>query len=234
MILKTLNSEIDAVIFDLDGTLTDSMWMWTDIDIEYLSRFGYEFDKQLQIDIAGMSILETAVYFKEKYQIPFSLEEIIQDWIRMSIDKYQHEVPLKPYARELLKLLRENGVRTAIASSNAIEMIEVCLRSNSIEDKFDKIVTADQVERGKPYPDVYLYAAECIGADPARCLVFEDIPAGIKAAKAAGMTAIAVYDDFSAPEDDEKHRLADFYYHDFGEFLKAECLLAEEDAQLRR
>ena len=58
MKLKTLNSEIDAVIFDLDGTLVDSMWMWTDIDIEYLSRFGYEFDKQLQIDIAGMSVTE--------------------------------------------------------------------------------------------------------------------------------------------------------------------------------
>ncbi len=225
MRLKTLSNEIDAVIFDLDGTLTDSMWMWTDIDIAYLSRFGYEFDKQLQTDIAGMSITETAVYFKKNYQIPYSLEEIIQDWIRMSIDKYQHEVPLKPYTRELLSALRENGVRTAIASSNAIEMIEACLYSNSIQDQFDKVVTSNQVKRGKPYPDVYLYAAECIGAEPSRCLVFEDIPAGLQAAKAAGMTAIAVYDDFSADVEDEKHSIADFYYHDFGAFLRAEGLL---------
>lgn len=222
MRLKTLNSEIDAVIFDLDGTVADSMWMWTDIDIEYLSRFGFEFDSQLQIDIAGMSILETAVYFKEKYQIPLTLDQIIGDWIRMSIDKYRHEVPLKEKTRELLAFFRSRGLKIAIASSNAIEMIEACLEANSVRDQFDKIVTSDQVKRGKPWPDVYLYAAEQLGVSPERCLVFEDIPAGIKAGNAAGMKTIAVYDKFSEKEDAEKRAFADLYVHDFGEFLNLE------------
>ncbi len=219
---KTLNSDIDAVIFDLDGTVADSMWMWTDIDIEYLSRFGFEFDKQLQADIAGMSILETAVYFKETYQIPYSTDRIIQDWILMSIDKYRHEVPLKPQARELLAFFRSRGLKTAIASSNAIDMIEACLEANSIRDQFDRIVTSDQVKRGKPWPDVYLYAAELLGAAPERCLVFEDIPEGILAGKAACMKTIAVYDEFSEGQDEEKRKLADLYIHDFGEFLSME------------
>ena len=219
---KALNSDIDAVIFDLDGTVADSMWMWTDIDIEYLSRFGFEFDKQLQADIAGMSILETAVYFKETYQIPYSTDRIIQDWILMSIDKYRHEVPLKPLARELLTFFRSRGLKTAIASSNAIDMIEACLEANSIRDQFDRIVTSDQVERGKPWPDVYLYAAEQLGAAPERCLVFEDIPEGILAGNAAGMKTVAVYDEFSKDQDDEKRRLADLYICDFGEFLSME------------
>lgn len=222
MKLKTLNSEIDAVIFDLDGTLVDSMWMWTDIDIEYLSRFGYEFDRQLQIDIAGMSVTETAQYFKEKYGIPRTIEEIIGDWIEMSFDKYKNEVRLKVCALKLLDHFRAQGLKTGIASSNAINMIEVCLEANGVRDRFDTIVTSDQVEHGKPFPDVYLRAAENLRTEPDRCLVFEDIPAGITAARAAGMKVIAVYDRFSEEADEEKRRLADMYCYDFSEFMKAE------------
>ena len=112
----------EAVIFDLDGTLVDSMWMWTDIDIEYLARFGHPFDPEMQKEIEGMSIEETARYFKKRYNIPSTLEEIQADWIRMSIDKYRHEVPLKPYAHEFLKFLKSRSIRTAIASSNAMDM----------------------------------------------------------------------------------------------------------------
>ena len=225
--MRLLNSDIDTVIFDLDGTLVDSMWMWTDIDIEYLSRFGFEFDKQLQIDIAGMSVTETACYFREKYGIPRTIEQIIGDWIEMSYDKYKNEVGLKPYAVELLDYFRSEGIKLGIASSNAIDMIEVCLDSNGIRDRFDVIVTSDQAERGKPYPDVYLLAAERLGAEPERCLVFEDIPAGIMAAKAAGMKAVAVYDRFSEEADAEKHRLADMYCHDFSDFMKAEGIITD-------
>ena len=155
----------EAVIFDLDGTLVDSMWMWTDIDIEYLARFGHPFDPEMQKEIEGMSIEETARYFKKRYNIPSTLEEIRADWIRMSIDKYRHEVPLKPYAHEFLKFLKSRSIRTAIASSNAMDMVEVCLKNLGVQDLFDYVVTASAVERGKPWPDVYLHAASVLGAD---------------------------------------------------------------------
>ena len=84
-----------AVIFDLDGTLVDSMWMWKAIDIEYLGRYGYECPPFLQKEIEGMSFSETAIYFKETFRLPDTLEEIKQAWVEMSIEKYRREVPLK-------------------------------------------------------------------------------------------------------------------------------------------
>ncbi len=216
---KWPDSDPEAVIFDLDGTLVDSMWMWTDIDIEYLARFGHPFSRQLQIEIEGMSIEETAVWFKQKYQIPDSLEQIRRDWISMSLDKYKNEVPFKPYARDFLCFLKSRGIKTAIASSNAVPMVEACLDSLSVKDQIDIVVTSSEVEKGKPWPDVYLLAAERLGADPSRCVVFEDVPAGIRAGKAAGMYVYAVYDKYSEDIDIEKRELADAYIHDFGELL---------------
>lgn len=91
--IRKLLDQKKAVLFDLDGTLVDSMWMWKQIDIEYLGRFGYECPPLLQKEIEGMSFTETAFYFKEKFQIPHTLEEIKQAWIDMSIEKYRRYVP---------------------------------------------------------------------------------------------------------------------------------------------
>ena len=84
-----------AFIFDLDGTLVDSMWMWKDIDVEFLSAYGYECPEDLQKSIEGMSFSETAVYFKERFALPLKLEEIKQIWTEMSLEKYRREVSLK-------------------------------------------------------------------------------------------------------------------------------------------
>ena len=132
----------DAVIFDLDGTLVDSMWMWKQIDIEYLGRFGYTCPPKLQKEIEGMSFSETAVYFKETFQIPDSLDEIKQAWIDMSIEKYRREVPLKKGVRRFLDYLKGNGIRAGIATSNGRAMVDVVLNSLEIEPYFQVITTA--------------------------------------------------------------------------------------------
>ena len=106
-----------AFLFDLDGTLVDSMWIWTDIDIEYLGRFGLELPGDLQNCIEGMSFTETARYFKERFAIPDSLEEMKADWNRMAWEKYMKEVPLKPGVREFLAFYRGRGVKMAVATS---------------------------------------------------------------------------------------------------------------------
>ena len=116
-----------AVIFDLDGTLVDSMWMWKDIDIEFLARYGYECPEDLQKAIEGMSFSETAVYFKERFALPIELDEIKRIWTEMSIDKYRNEVPLKPGAGEFLHRLKERGVALGIATSNGRDMVDAVL-----------------------------------------------------------------------------------------------------------
>ena len=86
--------DVKAVIFDLDGTLVDSMWMWETIDIEFLGKYGYSCPPELQKTIEGMGFTETAVYFKERFSLPLSIEEIKQIWTEMSIDKYRNEVDI--------------------------------------------------------------------------------------------------------------------------------------------
>ena len=218
--MKDLLKRKKAILFDLDGTLVDSMWMWKQIDIEFLGRYGYECPEDLQKVIEGMSFSETAVYFKERFQLPLSLDEIKACWIQMSIDKYRYEVPLKPGAREFLKFCKENGIRTGIATSNGREMVDAVIESLRLEEYLDVITTACEVKAGKPEPDIYLEVAKRLSVVPSECLVFEDIPAGIIAGKRAGMQVIAVEDDFSKAMKEEKCRLADGFIADYFDLLR--------------
>lgn len=208
-----------AVLFDLDGTLVDSMWMWKDIDIAYLGRYGIALPENLQKTIEGMSFTETAVYFKETWNLPRSVEEIKADWIAMSLKKYQEEVTLKPFALPFLRYLRDNGIRTGIATSNGREMAEGCLRALGVRSLIDVLATGCEVAHGKPAPDIYLYVAEKLETKPQACLVFEDVPAGIAAGRAAGMTVCAVQDAFSAGMEAEKRALSDCFIEDYSEVM---------------
>lgn len=206
-----------AVIFDLDGTLVDSMWMWGDIDREFLGRYGISCPPDLQKCIEGMSFSETAAYFQKRFSLPLTTEEMKEIWREMSIDKYRHEVPLKAGAGEFLELLRQRGIAMGIATSNGREMVDAVLDSLNIGSYFQVVTTACEVAAGKPAPDIYLKVAESLGAEPAACLVFEDVPAGIMAGKRAGMTTCAVEDAFSAPMREEKQALADYFINDYFE-----------------
>ena len=217
--IKNFLENKKAMLFDLDGTLVDSMWMWEAIDIEFLGAYGYECPDDIQRAIEGMSFSETAVYFKERFDLPLSLEEIKAVWTRMSIDKYRHEVPLKPGVLEFLKYCKANGIRTGIGTSNGSEIVDAVLTSLKVKEYFDAVVTACEVAHGKPEPDIYLEVAKRLGVQPENCLVFEDIPAGIMAGKAAGMPVIAMEDDFSADLMDEKRALADAVISDYRELL---------------
>ena len=207
--------DIKAVLFDLDGSLVDSMWLWKDIDIEYLSRFGIELPEDLQSCIEGMSFSETAVYIKERFQIPVSVEEMKQDWNTMALYKYSHEVPLKDGAFEFLNYCKEQGIKLGIATSNSIELVTAVLNALHIRDYFTAVVTGCEVEKGKPAPDVYLEAARRCETEPEHCLVFEDIVAGIKAGKAAGMRVCAVDDIYSRHQLQQKKQQADYFIENY-------------------
>lgn len=220
--VKSLVDHAGAIIFDMDGTLIDSMWVWEDIDREYLARFGLDMPENLQEAIAGISITQTAIYFKETFGIGDSVEKIIGDWDEMAYDKYSREIPLKPGTREFLQRLSARGIRLAIATSSSRRLTEAVLAAHNIRDYFEVVLTGEDIHKGKPDPDVYLEAAERLGIPADQCLVFEDIPYGIMAAKNAHMTCIAVEDDFSAADREEKRRLADGYIQDYFEITGAD------------
>ncbi len=211
---------IDAVIFDLDGSLVDSMWLWREIDIEYLGGFGIPLPEDLQLKIEGMSFHETALYFKEHFPIEDPLDKIKADWNRMAWDKYTNKVPLKPGAAEFLKGCRESGIKLGIATSNSRELVGNIVRVHKLQDYFSSIVTGCDVEKGKPAPDVYLTAARQLQVPPERCLVFEDILPGIQAGKNAGMRVCAVEDAYSMYAKEEKKALADYYIESYAELME--------------
>ena len=212
-------SGIRGVLFDLDGTLIDSMWMWEAIDVEYLGKKGYTVPGDLRRAIEGMSFDETAAYFKDRFHLPDSLEEIGRDWIAMSEEKYEHEVPLKPGAGELLAYLRANHIRTAIATSNGRRLVRAVMRSLSLDTRIDTVITGDDVANGKPAPDIYLAAAGDLGISPGKCLVFEDVASGILAGKSAGARVCSVDDPASQADREEIRRLADYSITGFPELL---------------
>ena len=127
----------------------------------------------------------------------------------MALEKYEHEVPLKAGVREVLAYLKQNGLSIGVASSSSREMIEGALGAHDILRYFDAIVSCDEAGAGKPDPACYLAAAEKLGKKPASCVVFEDLPNGIRAGRSAGMTVIAVDDAYSRPMEEEKKQLAD-------------------------
>lgn len=212
-----------AVIFDLDGTLVNSMWVWNAIDLEFLGKYGYFPDEEMQHSIEGMSFTETAVFFKEYYGLQETVEEIGETWNEMAEEKYRTQVELKPGIRPFLALLKDRGIRVGIASSNSRRLIEEVLGARGIREYFSVIRTGCEVGKGKPEPDIYLSVAQELGVEPEKCLVFEDVPMGILAGKRAGMEVCAVEDDFSASQREKKHQMADYYIETYQELLGEEA-----------
>lgn len=226
---ERLEDNIQAVIFDLDGTLVDSMWTWYEVDVDFLGQFGASVPEDLQDELEGMSFTETARYFKKRFPfLPYSVEQLKDIWNRMAYDIYANRVPLKPGVREYLIYLKEKGIKTGVATSNSKELVTVVLKNLKVDQYFDSIRTACEVEKGKPAPDIYLLVAKDLDVKPEECLIFEDVPAGIMAGANAGMRTCAVADQSSVYLMEEKKRLADAYIEDYFELLPENKLEREE------
>ncbi len=210
---------VQSVIFDLDGTLVDSMWLWHDIDVEFLEKRGLTLPETYQHDIEGMSFTETAVYTRELFHLEESVEELKSIWNQMAIEKYTHEVEFKPGAETFLNHCRQQNISLGIATSNSRVLVEAVASALNLWDYIQEAVTACEVSHGKPAPDVYLEAARRLSSNPENCLVFEDVPMGIRAGKNAGMRVCAVEDFFSAQQNQEKRKLADYYISNYEQVL---------------
>ncbi|MGN0405417.1 MAG: HAD family hydrolase [Bariatricus sp.] len=211
-------NNIEAVIFDLDGTLVDSMWVWVAVDEEYIEKYNLSVPEDFYEQMEGKSFTETAQYYLDIFpELTLTVEELKQEWYEMALHKYTHEVRLKDGAKEFVHGIHENRIRTAIATSNDRKLVQAVLNALEIQNDIDVICTSCEVKKGKPAPDVYLAAAGELGIAPEHCLVFEDVPMGILAGKNAGMTVCAVEDAFSKWQEEKKRELADYYiqsYHD--------------------
>ena len=210
-------TNIKAAIFDLDGTLIDSMWVWDKIDENYFRCRNIPIPKNLKSQIEHLSFDDTAAYFKKNFGILDTIDEIKNEWNDFAYVQYLNNVKLKPGVVEFLSLLKTMNIKIGLATSNSKSLLEVVLKSNGIYQYFDSITLTDEVSRGKNFPDVYLLAAQKLGINPDQCIVFEDILPAVKGAKAAGMKVVGVYDNSSSNQKDDIINNSDMYITEYNE-----------------
>ena len=204
-----------AFIFDLDGTLLDSMGVWLDIDIAFLRKRGIAVPDDYADSISAMSFPEAAAYTIKRFGLPDSAGDLMREWNDMATYAYGHTVRMKPHAKEYLAALRGRGAKLAIATSSIPELYMPALRNHGIHDWFDAICDADEAGHGKSRPDIFLLAARKLGVRPRDCVVFEDILVAAKSAKGAGMTVYGVYDKASQADWEQIKNTADGAIFDF-------------------
>ncbi len=201
--------DFKAAIFDLDGTLLDSMDVWEQVDVDFLRRRGLDVPAGYGDAMRARGLEEAAIYTKRLFDLPDSVESIAGEWLAMVRDAYASRVELMPGARELLARYKARGVKLAAATCSARELVEPCLKRLGVWDLFDAVCTAESVSRGKEFPDIFLLAASLLGVPPEECAAFDDVLPAIRSAKAAGMQAVAVFEPHSAHHRPAIESLAD-------------------------
>ena len=211
-------NEFCAAIFDFDGTLGDSMWVWENIDELFCERHGLVLPESYYDDLSTLSFEQTARFFQDDLGVAMTFDEIADEFNRLAHESYATEVLCKPGAKEYLDTLKARGVGIGIATSLSWHLLEAALENNGVACYFDDIAFCDEA-RGKGEPDVYLLAAERLNARPEDCLVFEDIVVGVESAQRAGMTVGAVIDPHYQQDTERIKKVADFYIDTFEKLL---------------
>lgn len=206
-----------AAIFDLDGTLLDSMWVWDRLLIDYLAEYGHEVYPEILNEVTYMTIQQSSKYIKEQYELPVEAEQIMRQWRDMVLEYYQSKIPMKAGAKKFLKRLYDDGVKLAVATSCMNELCEAALKAHGIYDWFDVIVYSDEVGKSKDYPDIYLECAKRMGVEITDCMLFEDILTAVHTAHSIGLRVTVIEDEFSGAEQEALKLEADFYARDFTE-----------------
>ena len=195
------DSSLQAVVFDMDGLMADSEplaeWAWR----EALARYGCELDDQTFRDILGMRVVDSSRFLCERFGLAINPEEARAERNRLFLGAVPTRLRACAGLYSLLDELSARGLPLGVATSGHREYVALALRTLGIEGRFRAIARGDEVERGKPHPDVYLLAAERLGVSPERCLALEDAPLGVQSACAAGMTCLAVPTHWTASLD---------------------------------
>jgi HAD superfamily hydrolase (TIGR01509 family) len=190
----------DAVVFDLDGVLVDSEHVWDGIREQLAHERGGRWHPGAQRDMMGMSSPEWSRYMHDRVGLPESPEEINRLVVERMLEKYAAGPPFVPGALEAVRRI-EGAFVLGLASSSNRELIDAVLEAGGIGGLFRATVSSEEVARGKPAPDVYLEAARRLAVDPTHCVAIEDSHNGIRSAKAAGMTCIAIPNERFPPGD---------------------------------
>ena len=206
-----------GAIFDVDGTLLDSMSVWDTVGEDYLRSFGIEPKRNFQETVKAMSLYQAARHMQKAYELSLSTAEITAGINGRIEDFYRHDAPLKPGASELLAQLSRRSVKMCLATATDRHLIEAALSRLGVLSYFTEIFTCASVGHGKDEPHIFEAALRCLGTEKAETVVFEDALHAVRTAKAAGFPVAAVCD----PHEDGQEalrKLADYYLTDLSQF----------------
>ncbi len=216
---------IRGAIFDVDGTLLDSMFIWDTIGETYLRSIGYQPKENLNETFKNMSLHQAARYYQTEYGVTRSIDEIMDGVNAMLERYYRFEVPLKPGVAELLERLRQDGVRLCIATATDRHLVEAALDRCGVLSCFGEIFTCNEVGHGKDEPDIFEEALRFLGTRREETLVFDDALYAVRTAKEAGFPVAAVYDSHERSQAEVRAR-SDLYLEDLTQLVELQKFLS--------
>lgn len=208
-----------AVIFDFDGTIANSRYVWQKVDVDFFAKRGMEIPRDYVEAISVMSFYNGAVYTKEKYNIKESVEEIMNEWNSQALREYKENVVLKPFVKEYLRELKDRGYKIGLATAALHDYYIPVLEREGVLDCFDVFTDTRDDARDKNFPDIYLLCAEKLGSNNANSIVFEDVLKGVKSSVSAGFNTTAVYDNQPENQWEIIKNTANRHIMDFSELL---------------
>lgn len=206
-----------GAIFDVDGTILDSMAVWENMTSRFLGRYGVEMTAEMAARFKDMTLEESLPLIISEFGIDMDEKSIFEEFNRMACEEYIKNVPAKPGAAEYIKRIAEHGVKIAIATSGFPEACRGAFERLGIAKYISAYAFSSEVGVDKTNPDIYLLAAKRIGIKIEDCMVFEDIYAGVCGAKRAGAMTTAVFDRSSAAETEQLKKSADRYISEWSE-----------------
>ena len=215
---------LQSAIFDMDGTLLDSMHMWRGMYAQVVRDMGKEPQPDFVERVKPLTLKEAAVYCKGAHDLPMTVDEVVQRFEDRINTFYRTEVQAKPGLKEFLSLLKMEGVWMYVATATDRHLAQAALRHAGIDGYFRGIITCQEVGHGKDSPEIYERAMTRLQSNKRDTVVFEDALHAIETAKAAGFRVCAVYDSYAEAEQDKIRALSDYYIRSFEDMFTTDTL----------